>query len=171
MSGLTWWLGKLRTYFTITFGRASSYRFLNPRSAALVARSVRLQLSVYGAAIAVSALLGYPYFALYWFIPVALAQPLLRFILLAEHGGCSEDANALTNTRTTYTLWPVRFLMWEMPFHAEHHRYPALPFFSLARAHRTLGPELKFVARRGYLGMHADYLKNMEKQAAAERPA
>ena len=42
-------------------------------------------------------------------LPVALAQPLLRAILLCEHTGCSEDDDAYRNTRTTHTVLPVRF--------------------------------------------------------------
>ena len=101
----------------------------------------------------------------YWLLPVALAQPLLRAILLAEHTGCSDDDNALTNTRTTHTMFPIRFLMWDMPFHAEHHRYPALPFFALAAAHRNLGPRLAHVARRGYLGVHVDLLRRLMRRS------
>jgi fatty acid desaturase len=117
----------------------------------------------YGAAIALSVALGYPYFVVYWLIPVALAQPLLRAILLAEHLGCSNDANMLSNTRTTYTVWPVRFLMWEMPYHADHHRYPALPFFVLARAHVKLEPHLAHIARAGYSGLHVEILKGLKR--------
>ena len=51
--------------------------------------------------------------------------------------------------------------MWEMPYHAEHHRYPALPFFALAPAHASLGPHLAHVARRGYLGVHRDFLERL----------
>jgi len=158
MSGVPWWLGKLRTYATLALGRTASYGFLNPITGPQAVRSVRWQLLVYGVAIAASVALGRPYFLAYWFFPVAIAQPLLRAILLAEHTGCSHDDNPLTNTRTTHTLWPVRFLMWEMPYHAEHHRHPALPFFALAPVHRGLCPQLEHVARRGYLGLHADLL-------------
>ncbi len=89
--------------------------------------------------------------------------------MLAEHTGCSEDDDALANTRTTYTIWPVRFLMWEMPYHAEHHRHPALPFFSLAEMHRSLGPTLVHVARRGYSGFHVELLRRITRPAPAER--
>jgi len=171
MSGLPWWFGKLRTHCTLALGRTELYPFLTERTAPLVVRSVRAQLAVYGVAIAVSAALEYPYFALYWLLPVALGQPLLRVILLAEHGGCSEDDNPLSNSRTTYTLLPVRYLMWEMPYHAEHHRYPALPFFALRRAHTKLGPQLVHVARHGYLGMHLKFLKSMAKEPSSERAA
>jgi fatty acid desaturase len=171
LSGVPWWLGKLKTHFTLALGRTDSYPFLTPRTAPRVVRSVRWQLSTYAAASAASVALGQPYFVTYWLLPVAVAQPLLRAILLAEHTGCAENNDALTNTRTTHTLWPVRFLMWEMPYHAEHHRYPALPFFALAEAHRSVGPHLLHVARRGYLGVHADLLRQLSKKAVSERAA
>ncbi len=164
MSALPWWLGKLRTYLKIALGKTSSYGFLNDKTRPLVVRSVRLQLLTYAAAIGLSVLAGHPYFVTYWLLPVAIAQPLLRAILLAEHGGCSENNDMLSNTRTTYTLAPVRFLMWQMPYHAEHHRYPALPFFSLAPAHERLGPHLSNVARRGYTGFHASLLKDLSRK-------
>ena len=169
MSGAPWWIGKLRTHAKLATGNTASYPFLNDQVAPLVVRSVRLQLLTYAVLEGASLALGYPYFALYWLLPVALAQPLLRVILLAEHTGCTEDDNPLSNTRTTYTVLPVRFLMWEMPYHAEHHRYPAMPFFALARAHQTVGPHLRFVARRGYLGMHVTLLQRLIKPDATER--
>jgi fatty acid desaturase len=96
---------------------------------------------------------------------MVLGQPLLRAILLAEHTGCAERDAPLENSRTTYTTLPVRFLMWEMSFHAEHHRYPAIPFFALAEAHRTMGPLLTHVARDGYVGMHREFLKGLKRAA------
>jgi fatty acid desaturase len=136
-----------------------------------VIRSVRLQLLAYGTAIAASFAAGQPLFVMYWLVPVALGQPLLRAILLAEHTGCTNDGNPLTNTRTTYTIWPVRFLMWEMPYHAEHHRYPALPFYALARAHEVLGPRLGFVERGGYIAMNLGVLRSIARKPGDAEPA
>jgi fatty acid desaturase len=79
--------------------------------------------------------------------------------------GCSNDLDMLSNTRTTYTVWPVRFLMWEMPYHADHHRYPALPFFALARAHVRLEPHLAHIARSGYSGLHMAILRDLRKRS------
>jgi fatty acid desaturase len=164
MSGYYWWLGKLQTHTRIALGRVQDYPFLSDTTRPRVVRSVRLQLGVYGLGIALSVALGEPWFVSYWLLPVALGQPLLRFILLAEHTGCSQDDNPLTNTRTTHTLLPVRFLMWEMPYHAEHHRYPALPFFALGRAHAVLGPRFLHVAKHGYVGVHLDFLRSPDFQ-------
>jgi len=164
LSALPWWLGKLRTHLRLAAGKTENYGFLNDKTAPLVVRSVRLQLATYGAAIALSVWLGHPYFFVYWLVPVVAAQPLLRGILLAEHMGCSNDGDMLSNTRTTYTIWPVRFLMWEMPYHADHHRYPALPFFALASVHRRLGPHLAHVARSGYSGLHWAFIQELRKR-------
>lgn len=161
MSGIPWWIGKLRTHAKLAAGKTSAYGFLHDKNRGLVVRSVRIQLLTYSAAVGISLGLGYPYFFVYWLIPMVLAQPLLRAILLAEHMGCSEDADMLSNTRTTLTVWPVCFLMWEMPFHADHHRYPALPFFALAPVHRRLGPHLAHVAGQGYSGFHRALLKDL----------
>jgi fatty acid desaturase len=172
LSGLPWWLGKLRTHFSLAAGKTAGYGFLNEATSRPVVLSVRLQLGVYAAALGTCFWLSEPYFVIYWLVPVALAQPMLRAILLAEHMGCSETSDMLSNTRTTYTLWPVRFLMWEMPYHADHHRYPALPFFSLARAHQSLAPHLAHIARRGYAALHFGLLRELWKRhpARAEVP-
>jgi MoxR-like ATPase len=74
-------------------------------------------------------------FVLAWFIPLAVGQPFLRAIVLSEHTGCERSSDPYANTRTTYTTPLVHFLMWDMPFHAEHHRYPAVPFHALGRLH------------------------------------
>jgi len=51
-------------------------------------------------------------------------------------------------------------LMWNMPFHAEHHLYPSLPFHALAQAHRQLAPQLAVLAP-GYLAVHRGFLANL----------
>jgi fatty acid desaturase len=86
-----------------------------------------------------------------------VGQPLLRFVLMAEHGGCAFSTDGLANTRTTLTMAPLRWLMWNMPFHAEHHLYPSLPFHALPQAHALIGPHLVH-GQRGYLGVHRAFL-------------
>ena len=66
-----------------------------------------------------------------WIIPALLGQPFLRLYLLAEHGCCAFVANMFENSRTTFTGPLVRFLAWNMPYHAEHHAFPTVPFYRL----------------------------------------
>jgi fatty acid desaturase len=97
-------------------------------------------------------------------LPLAIGQPILRFVLLAEHGGCSFEQDGLKNTRTTLTLAPLRWLMWNMSYHVEHHLYPSIPFHALARAHGWLGPWAEQLAD-GYLRLNYDFCRNPSQLA------
>jgi fatty acid desaturase len=101
---------------------------------------------------------------LYWLVPVALAQPILRVMLLSEHTLCSDDDNGLTNTRTTLVHSLVRLIHWNMPYHAEHHLYPSIPFHRLTQTHREIGERFAHVAP-GYLGTQKQILRHIRGQA------
>jgi fatty acid desaturase len=88
-----------------------------------------------------------------WIVPILLGQPVLRLYLLAEHGDCPQVADMLLNTRTTLTTRLVRFLAWNMPYHAEHHLMPNVPFHHLPRLHARLPGPLGVVAD-GYVRLH-----------------
>ncbi len=85
-----------------------------------------------------------------WLAPIALGQPFLRLYLMAEHGRCPHVANMLENTRTTFTNKFVRWLAWNMPYHAEHHAYPAVPFHKLPKFHKIAKKYLK-TTENGYV--------------------
>ncbi|MEM6254282.1 MAG: fatty acid desaturase family protein [Cyanobacteria bacterium P01_D01_bin.156] len=139
MSGIPWWRDKVKGHIKIALGNVEDCYFLPESSHSDVIQSTRLQLGAYVAIALLTTLLGHPEFiVIYWVLPLAVGQPFLRFVLIAEHTGCSDDSNPLTNTRTTLTMWPVRFLMWNMPYHAEHHMYPSIPFHALPTAHESL---------------------------------
>lgn len=153
VSGLPWWIGKLQGHWRVATGRLENCPFIPEAARTDVIRSTRLQLSVYVGAIVLSIAVGHPWFLLYWVIPLAVGQPLLRLILLAEHTGCTYDDNSFTNTRTTLTNRAIRFLMWNMPFHAEHHCYASIPFHALPAAHTKLAAHFAQIAP-GYLAVN-----------------
>jgi fatty acid desaturase len=146
VSGIPWWIGKLQCHWRCATGQFADCPFIPASAQAEVQRSVLAQLLVYGVAIALSFYSQSPWFFWGWVLPLAIGQPLLRLILLAEHTGCSLDANPFANTRTTLTIAPLRLLIWNMSFHAEHHFCPAIPFHALGQAHRQLSPHLLHVA-------------------------
>ncbi|MCA9072874.1 MAG: fatty acid desaturase [Planctomycetaceae bacterium] len=145
LSGLTFWLFRPWLFLNLALGRTQKYAFLPERARTGVAISAAVQLGVYLAGIA-SIIWGPPWVLYYWFLPAILAQPLLRAILIVEHTGCSQDQNGLTNTRTTLTIFPVWILMWNMPYDAEHHLYPSIPFHELPHAHQKLREKLSHIA-------------------------
>jgi len=166
LSGLPWWVGKVRGHFRVATGNLDDCPYIADSARAEVIRSTRWQLAVYAGAIALSLAAGSPAFWLGWVLPLAVGQPVLRFILLAEHGGCSKTDNPLTNTRTTLTLWPIQFLMWNMPYHTEHHLYPSIPFHRLAAAHQKLQPYLGHIDQ-GYLAVNRQLVAGFEAPSEA----
>jgi fatty acid desaturase len=167
LSGIPWWMGKVRGHLAGLRGDFGTRPYIPADAAPAVRRSLGLQFAVYGLLALVSLIGANGFLFWYWLLPLAVGQPLLRFVLLAEHGGCPFVADGLRNTRTTHTLAPLRRLMWNMPFHAEHHLYPSLPFHALAAAHHDLRPGLTVVAP-GYLAVHRGFLANL---AALAMPA
>ncbi len=170
LSGLPWWLGKLRGHVAGLRGDFAARPYIPPEAAPAVTASLRRQFALYG----VLALLSLPgangALLWHWLLPLALGQPLLRFVLLAEHGGCSTVSNVLRNTRTTHTLAPLRWLMWNMPFHAEHHLAASIPFHALPAAHGWIAAGLEHNAP-GYLAVHRGFLADPSSLALPAPPA
>src|SRR5919204_624122 len=95
----------------------------------------RTYLALYLTVAAASIAFRSPIALVVWIVPWMLGQAFLRPYLLAEHTGCAFTRDCLENTRTTLT-WPlVKLFAWNMPYHAEHHAFPAIPFHALPRLH------------------------------------
>lgn len=160
ISGLNWWVGKIKTHYCVATGKLDNMPYIAENAKDEVIKSNRLQLAVYGTAIAFSIAVGQPWFITLWLLPLAIGQPILRLILLAEHTGCTNDNNPLTNTRTTLTSFPLRMMMWNMPFHAEHHLYPSMPFHALPHAHQKLKKHFT-VVDDGYINVNQNIIENL----------
>jgi len=159
---LTFWKFRLRILADGLRGDLSRYPYISAASAPIVIRSIRLEVAVLlGGVLLSMALFGWQTPFLFWILPQLLAQPVLRLYLYTEHTGCSTDGNGLTNTRTTLTSPLVRLLMWNMPYHAEHHLYPFLPFHRLAAAHASIRNQLAYI-QPGYARWHRGYVKDMQ---------
>jgi len=128
-----------------------------------ITTEARLYLVGYGVLLAASIAAGSTLLVFVWLVPLVLGQPFLRIYLLAEHGQCPFVANMLQNTRTTLTNRFVRALAWNMPYHAEHHSYPAVPFHQLPRLHERLEPHLEVVSS-GYVSFAASYMRPNNKR-------
>lgn len=100
----------------------------------------RFVLLVHGAALA----LGYLYVpGILWLIAAQIAgHGLLAVFIMAEHGGLPHDGPILEKTRSTRTNSLVRWLLWNMPFHAEHHAWPSVPWHALPALHSLVAPRI-----------------------------
>lgn len=161
VSGWNYWRARAATIADCWRGDLSGHPFVPARDRPRVIASVRLMCVFIVTLAGGSALLaGWQAPLVYWVGPQLLAQPVLRLWLLAEHTGCSEDANGLTNTRTTLSNPLVRLFQWNMGYHAEHHLYPSIPFHRLADSHAILKSRLG-VVQHGYAAWHRTYLNGL----------
>jgi fatty acid desaturase len=154
VSGLPYWGAMARVLWRLARGSERAAYLPDPALPRLRAEA-RAMLVLY--ALAAASLWWTPVLLWVWVVPVLLGQPVLRLYLLAEHGDCPQVADMFLNTRTTLTTRLVRFLAWNMPYHAEHHVYPAVPFHRLPRLHALMRRHLQVTAD-GYVAFTRDYL-------------
>lgn len=89
-----------------------------------------------------------------------LGHALVSFYTLAEHTGLTSQGTILERTRTTLTQPLLRWLTWNMPYHAEHHAYPAVPWHALPELHHLLKAELPEL-QVGYRRYHLELIKTL----------
>jgi fatty acid desaturase len=166
VGALPYWRARAENLAQLSRGRFHGLDFVVPTVRPAIVRSVRIMLVVLAALALASVALGTTALLWYWLLPLALGLPFLRLYLLSEHTGCSEDDDGLTNTRTTLSVWPVRFLMWNLPYHAEHHLYPSIPFHRLPATHRWLRRHLGVMAS-GYVSVHRGLYAALPRGGAA----
>ena len=162
--GVPYWTLRLRVLADCWRGDLSAYPYVSAAAALKIIRSGRaMAVLMVGGSLISMLLVGWATPLLYWIGPQLLGQPLLRAYLLAEHTGCTEDRNGLTNTRTTLTSAPVRLLMWHMPYHAEHHLFPSIPFHRLADAHSLIRDKLRHI-QPGYMRWNLAYVRSLARR-------
>ena len=146
VSGLPYWIAGFRGLFGRARGILPEPFYATDRVRRAVIRESRIVLAIYAVAALGSLAPGSAALLWFWVLPALLGQPFLRLYLLAEHSGCPRSADMLENSRTTYTNALVRMLAWNMPFHAEHHAWPSIPFHALPRAHVLARARLRKIA-------------------------
>ena len=101
-----------------------------------------------------------------WVLPAILGQPFLRGYLMAEHTGLPLVSNMLANSRTVLTAWPMRWVAWNMPYHASHHALPVVPFHRLPRLTGLIRQHLQATAA-GYPDAHRQILASLDGAKAS----
>ena len=157
---IPYWQLRLHVIADCWRGDLSRYPYVGGSGGRIIASVRAMSLTMAGGSLASAVLFGWMTPFEFWIIPQLIGQPILRAYLLAEHTGCTLDRNGLTNTRTTLTNAAVRLLMWNMPFHAEHHLYPSIPFHRLADAHLVLRERLGFV-QPGYVRWNLGFVRQL----------
>ncbi|WP_102108335.1 fatty acid desaturase family protein [Oceaniglobus roseus] len=162
LSAIPYWRTKIRELVRHAAGRIDLHekRFLPKVAERTVIREARIMLALYTALALTMLATGWTAPLWFWFIPLVLGEPVMRFIRMTEHVGRPMVAQMHDNTRTNLVSWPWRFLSWNMNYHAEHHYVASVPFHALPRLHRKLKDHVH-VEPGGYLGAHRDILRQL----------
>jgi len=170
VSGLPYWYDRI----TVTLRHALTGRvaepFIAPAQSSLIIREARTLWGCYLCLIVASLYSRRADALIYWVLPAILGQPFLRLFLLAEHAGCALVDDMFANTRTTYTNAAVLLLAWRMPYHAEHHCFPSVPFHALVELNALVG-ERNQVTAPGYFAAHRRLLRQLRSATAVAKLA
>ncbi len=137
-------------------------RFVTPSRRAAFTRDARILLLLHGA-LAVLAGVFAPRL-LFFYVAVVVGHGVLSVYLSCEHRGLPMEGTVLERTRSFAGNRFVNWWMWNMPYHAEHHAWPAVPFHQLPRLH-ALAKE------RGLLVHEGDTVGGLVLRRGASRDA
>ncbi|MGI9354820.1 MAG: fatty acid desaturase [Rhizobiaceae bacterium] len=158
LSTIDYWRSKISVLGRSGFGSMDA-DYLPGRVKPRLRREALIHIATY-AVVAVFTIFVSPILIWTWLLPIILGFPFLRLYLLAEHGHCPPVADMFENTRTTFTNRIIRFLAWNMPYHAEHHACPNVPFHKLPELHGLCAKHLKSTSN-SYTGFHRGYLNTL----------
>ena len=159
VSGLPVWWSHLKTLFRNAFGGCDD-QFVPANRLPRVRREAIGMLLTIIAVLALAIVMEWKEVVWVWFVPALLGQPFLRLYLMAEHGGCPFVSDMFANTRTILANHIVRAVAWNMPYHAEHHAMPGIPFHKLPQFHEMVRPHLQ-VIESSYSTFHARKISNL----------
>ena len=164
------WIGRIRLLLMHGLAGRVGEPWVPADKRRLIVVESRCYLLVYAALASLSLAAG-SWAALWlWLLPLMLGQWFLRPYLLAEHTGCAHTPHMLENTRTTYTSAFVHFFAWNMPYHAEHHAYPAVPFHALPKLNALLAAHIVHT-EQGYIASARAVLRHVQAgRAGVDQP-
>lgn len=173
MSSLQYWWGFSRSFAAHLGGRVleDEHGFLRTeQDRRKVVREARLLGAIYLVAIAGSLAIGSTAVLVFWIVPRLVGEPFLRGARIAEHAGRSSDRDITENTRTFDSSWPVRWLSYNMTFHAEHHAAPSVPFHRLPALRQRFGVHVRGESG-GYVAAQAEIVRAIRGRASSPTPA
>ncbi|MCA9507814.1 MAG: fatty acid desaturase [Myxococcales bacterium] len=140
LTGLPLLLMKISMLIAAAIGRGSFIKnkflpFINEKNWSRVKWEARFVILLHLGLIFTSDYYGF-------FMALLLGHSLLSFYLAAEHDGLSHDGSIFERTRSLSFGSLLNFIMWNMPFHAEHHAYPCIPWYALPKLSEVLKQDI-----------------------------
>ena len=162
ISAFPYWKNKFSEIYRHLLGELSEdeKKFIPHLEQKTIFHEARLMVLLYLLLITGSILLNNWILFWYWWLPVILGEPVMRAIRLTEHVGRPNTDDLKENTRSSLVSLPMKFLSWNMNYHAEHHYASSIPFHALPKLHQKLKGYI-YIEERGYLGAHLDIISQL----------
>ena len=160
LSTITYWRDKVVLLWQTASG--SNFADYVPKHARRAVQTEAIFMLTCYAGLAALIWAGQYWIVTLWLLPLIIGFPFLRLYLLAEHGRCPQVVNMFENSRTVYTNKLICFLAWNMPYHTEHHIFPAVPFYKLPKLHKLTKPHLKYTSD-GYSDFSKSFIQDFQK--------
>jgi fatty acid desaturase len=164
MIGPGYWIGMLKEMVRHALGSANEAHY-SEKNQKLVVFEARMYLLGYGLIAFGSWYYGTMIVVYYWLAPLLLLKGMHQVENVTEHTGMPHIKGILKNTRSIDTVWVLRWLCWQMPYHTAHHTYPAVPFWKLKTLHKEIftdkGIEPETI---GYLSFQWNMFKKLLKE-------
>jgi len=164
ISGIAMILAKVVMLLALAIGLPEKYwekyfAFVKEKFRKTIIWEARIYVVSY--ALMIALLWKMPFILLSFALAIALAHAILAIYLAAEHTGLPTEGTILNKGRSIQTNAIVRFFMWNMPYHVEHHAYPSVPFHAIPQLHQALQPQLLH-QQKGYLPLHWRVIKRLK---------
>jgi len=114
--------------------------FVEPKARRRIAWEARVLVGIHAALITVGFTLWSP--LLGYYAGLLIGHSILGVYTVCEHRGLPSGGSVEERTRSIHTTGLVRWLLWNMPYHAEHHAWPAVPWHALPALHREVRDHL-----------------------------
>lgn len=122
------------------FLRQAVFPFVKPEHRGQLMAESWFILGIHGAIVYLAVAVNPAFWGLIW--GQLLGSAILASYTATEHNGLPHEGTILEKTRSIKSSSFLRWWMWNMPYHAEHHAYPAVPHYALPTLHQLLEEEL-----------------------------
>lgn len=161
--GLQFWYVRLTNLLNGATGRLDTFWYLTEEQRREVIFETRCYLAVYALVAAMSVAFGTWGAVSYWLAPMVLTKWAHQLHNLSEHSGLPNVPDVPSNTRTVETNRFMRWLVWNMCYHADHHMFPGVPFYRLPELHAIVGAHLR-VVEPGYAAFHRGLARRLWRE-------
>lgn len=165
LSGLPYLFYKFMILFAASFGRSEyvwqSLLYYVPRDRRRQLRWEARAILAFHTTLILVGLIWVPGLLLL-FVGQWIGHALVSAFTAADHNGLPNEGGILDRTRTIEDCAPIRFILWNMPYHAEHHAYPGVPYHSLPKLRALLDEKVRH-STSGYVTFHRGVIRHLNE--------